>query len=313
MTCGGSRAVVGELRRVVGPPEQVELAAGQQRQRHRRHGSSLTDDEVETFWRDGVVCLRDVMPTEWLDYMEQPVDESLGTTTVADLSAMADAMAGRADTNAAGPLPRRHRSLARSAGVPRFAAESPLAAIAAQLLRTQGLWLYEDSVLVKEPGTTERTAFHQDMAYFHLDGDQVCTTWVPLDRVDAENGAVQFVRGSHLRRTRLRPNLFVTSEPIPGTEGEVVPDFSESAELVSFDTRPGDITVHHRARSTARTQRERRAGAGRSPCATRATMSCIASSAARPPSGTMRRWSKARRRATRLPAGVAGRAAPVYS
>ena len=207
---------------------------------------AITDDEVETFWRDGVVCLRDIMPTGWLDYMTQPVETSLGTATVADLSAMGDALAGRASTNA-----RRGHFLAgtdHSRDQPEFlafAAESPLSTIAARLLRTQRLWLYEDSVLVKEPGTTERTAFHQDMAYFHLDGDQVCTTWVPLDPVDAENGAVQFVRGSHLRRTRLRPNLFVTSEPIPGTEGEVVPDFSQSAELVSFDTRPGDLTVHH--------------------------------------------------------------------
>ena len=207
---------------------------------------AITDDEVDTFWRDGVVCLRAVMPTAWLDSMAEPVEVALQTSAVADLTAMGDALSGpaRADT-------RRGRFLAgtdHSRTQPEFLAfsvESPLAAIVARLLRTQRVWLYEDSLLVKEPGTAEKTVFHQDMAYFHLEGDQVCTTWVPLDPVDAGNGAVQFVRGSHRRKARLRPNLFVTSEPIPGTVGEIVPDFSESADLISFDTEPGDITVHH--------------------------------------------------------------------
>ncbi len=214
----------------------------------------ITDEEVATFWRDGVVCLRGVMPDEWLERMQRPVEDALSSAAVADLSAMGDAL-GSVDSNvgdapADGATPRGQFL----AGTDHwrvqpefldFAARSPLPGIVAGLLGSEQVWLYEDSVLVKEPGTAEKTAFHQDMAYFHLDGEQVCTTWVPLDPVDEESGAVRFVRGSHRDRVRLRPNLFVTSAPIPGTDGEVVPDYSDSSELVSFDTEPGDITVHH--------------------------------------------------------------------
>jgi ectoine hydroxylase-related dioxygenase (phytanoyl-CoA dioxygenase family) len=103
---------------------------------------------------------------------------------------------------------------------------------------------------VKDPGTAERTAFHQDLAYFHLDGTQICTTWVPLDPVTPGTGAVQFVVGSHRRATRYRPNFFVTTMSMPDTDGDDVPDFSDpavrdGAPVVSFDTEPGDITVHH--------------------------------------------------------------------
>jgi ectoine hydroxylase-related dioxygenase (phytanoyl-CoA dioxygenase family) len=123
---------------------------------------------------------------------------------------------------------------------------SPLGEIVARLLRSNQVQLYEDSVLVKEPGTAERTAFHQDLAYFHLDGTQICTTWVPLDPVSRETGAVQFVVGSHRRQTRYRPNFFVTTMSMPDTDGDDVPDYSQGdAEVVSFDTTPGDITVHH--------------------------------------------------------------------
>jgi ectoine hydroxylase-related dioxygenase (phytanoyl-CoA dioxygenase family) len=57
---------------------------------------------------------------------------------------------------------------------------------------------------------------------------------------------MRFVRGSHRFPETYRPNLFVTREPIPGTEGAPVPDVDAGDyEIVSFDLEPGDITVHH--------------------------------------------------------------------
>lgn len=211
------------------------------------------------FWRDGVVCLRQVIGTDWLERMAVPVEEALATPATTDLSAMGD------ELERAGAV-RVVDEAVQTAGIPRghflagtdhwrsqpefleFAVTSPLGAIVARLLRSDMVWFYEDSVLVKEPGSQERTAFHQDMAYFHLDGDLVCTTWVPLDPVTAETGAVRFVAGSHLDRTPYRPNMFVTRMALPGTEGVDVPDYDQqvgSARIISFDTQPGDITVHH--------------------------------------------------------------------
>ncbi len=220
---------------------------------------AVTDAEVEAFWRDGVVCLRSIMPASVLDSMVKPVEDALISTAMADLSEMGDALED-------GGFVRVIDAAVEDAEVPRghfkggtdhwlqqqefleFAVRSPLPAIVSSLLRSSSVRLYEDSVLVKEPGTQERTAFHQDLAYFHLAGDQICTTWVPLDTVTAETGAVRFVVGSHLDRTVYRPNLFVTTMSLPGTEGEEVPDFDEmkgEARIISFDTEPGDLTVHH--------------------------------------------------------------------
>jgi ectoine hydroxylase-related dioxygenase (phytanoyl-CoA dioxygenase family) len=221
---------------------------------------AVSDDEVTAFWRDGVVCLRGVMPREWIDRMAEPVEAALSGAATTDLSAFGDDL-----ERSAGAVRVVDESV-RAASSPRgrfragtdhwreqpefldFAIHSPLGAIAARLLRSEHVWFYEDSVLVKEPGTEEKTAFHQDMAYFHLSGDLVCTTWVPLDPVTAENGAVRFVVGSHRDRTRYRPNTFVTTMALPGTEGADVTDYDRDpgpARIVSFDTEPGDITVHH--------------------------------------------------------------------
>jgi len=223
---------------------------------------TVTDSEIAAFRTDGVVCLRGVMPPEWLERMAGPVEEAITGELAADLSRMGDDIAEA--TGAA----RTIDAAVHDADTPRgrfvagtdhwpahhefleFATRSPLGALVAAVLEADDVWLYEDSVLVKEPGTEERTAFHQDMAYFHLDGDRVCTTWVPLDPVTAESGAVRYVVGSHLDRTRFRPNLFVTTMAIPGTEGAEVPDYDDAtqageARIVSFDTEPGDVVIHH--------------------------------------------------------------------
>jgi ectoine hydroxylase-related dioxygenase (phytanoyl-CoA dioxygenase family) len=215
---------------------------------------------VTAFWRDGVVCLRQVMAHDWLERMAAPFEAALAQPATTDLSEMGDGLASAGATllvdAAAAARPARGHFKAGTdhylelADFREFALASPLGEIVARLLRTNQVQLYEDSVLVKEPGTAERTAFHQDLAYFHLDGTQICTTWVPLDPVSEDTGAVQFVVGSHLRANRYRPNFFVTTMSMPDTDGDDVPDFDEprarnGAQVVSFDTEPGDITVHH--------------------------------------------------------------------
>jgi ectoine hydroxylase-related dioxygenase (phytanoyl-CoA dioxygenase family) len=73
---------------------------------------------------------------------------------------------------------------------------------------------------------------------------------VPLDPTTDDTGAVRFVRGSHRWGDTFRPNLFVTTEALPGTEGDEVPDVDALAatgevEVLTFTTEPGDLTVHH--------------------------------------------------------------------
>lgn len=207
-------------------------------------GGVVDEADVEAFRRDGVVCLRGVVPADWLGRIEGPVDATVSSGESADLGVLAAPGTGGSGRFVAGTDHWRTSDDLRA-----FAAESPLPAIAAALLRSDHVWLYEDSVLVKEPGSSLRTEFHTDAAYFHAAGDAMCTFWVPLDPTDEANGTLRFVAGSHRWEQDFRPNLFVTTDPIPGTEGDVVPDVLADPELaeriVSFDLQPGDLTVHH--------------------------------------------------------------------
>ncbi|WP_380876228.1 phytanoyl-CoA dioxygenase [Sphingomonas sp. DBB INV C78] len=208
----------------------------------------VTDEEIATFWRDGVVCLRAIMPPAWLEVLAEGVERYLASDAAFSLSAFG---AERPETGKRKPKAHFYGGTDHwkvDEACRRFACESPLPAIAGQLLRASRINLYEDSILVKEPGAIEKTAFHQDLSYFHVEGSQICTTWVPLDPVKRETGALQFVRGSHLSRKLFRPNFFVSTDAMPDTEGEIVPDLHadrRDAEILCFDTEPGDITIHH--------------------------------------------------------------------
>ena len=224
----------------------------------RDAAASVTEAQVAAYERDGVVCLRGVLPSSWLQRMEAAVERALERAGAVDMTEMArsiEASGGEALVDAnVDPRAERGRFYAGTdhwlsdPDFHAFAATSPLPALAATLMRSDKVNLYEDSLLVKEPGTVEPTAFHQDLAYFHVEGEQICSSWSPLDPVSQETGAVQYVRGSHLWRREFRPNLFVSTMPIPGTRGEEVPDIQARPadyELVQFDTEPGDVVVHH--------------------------------------------------------------------
>jgi len=215
----------------------------------------VTQDEVDTFWRDGVVCLRGVISQQWLDLAAEAVEEWLHSPECMDFTEYgakaAEAGGGEVLVDAGTRRGRFFSGLDHWNHRPNFAElalRSPLVPISAKLLKTNRLNLYEDSVLVKEPGTLEKTAFHQDISYFHAEGSQICTTWLPLDPVTLQTGGLKFIRGSHLWKAKYRPNFFTSEIAMPDTEGEDVPNFHKdkrNQEILSFDTEPGDITIHH--------------------------------------------------------------------
>ena len=42
---------------------------------------------------------------------------------------------------------------------------------------------YHEHVLVKEPGTAASTPWHHDQSYYPVDGQDVCSLWIPVDPV----------------------------------------------------------------------------------------------------------------------------------
>src|SRR4029077_1972936 len=73
---------------------------------------------------------------------------------------------------------------------------SALGEVGAGLMRSAAARLYHDHMLTKEPGTRQRTPWHQDQPYYNISGEQNCSFWIPVDPVGRES-TLEFVAGSH--------------------------------------------------------------------------------------------------------------------
>jgi ectoine hydroxylase-related dioxygenase (phytanoyl-CoA dioxygenase family) len=84
----------------------------------------------------------------------------------------------------------------RDDAVRRFVLARRFGKIAANLMGVEGVRLYLDQALFKEPGGGF-TPWHQDQLYWPLDTDHTITMWMPLVNIPAEVGSMTFVSGSH--------------------------------------------------------------------------------------------------------------------
>jgi hypothetical protein len=81
-------------------------------------------------------------------------------------------------------------------GVRRFVLARRFGKIAAELLGVQGVRVYHDQALIKEP-RGGITPWHQDQHYWPLDTSNTVTMWMPLVDVTPEMGTLRFATGSH--------------------------------------------------------------------------------------------------------------------
>jgi ectoine hydroxylase-related dioxygenase (phytanoyl-CoA dioxygenase family) len=115
-------------------------------------------------------------------------------------------------------------------------------------MRSQKVYLYDDQVLVKPPGTLEKTAWHQDMGYDNIQGEKVCGIRVPAGQETPEMGLVQYLRGSHKSGKIFKVNYFISNATSSEDEGEEIPaiDGHEADfNLVCPTPELGDVVVHH--------------------------------------------------------------------
>lgn len=177
------------------------------------------------FVRDGAVCVRGVVGAEHLALAEAAIDANL-----ADLSPRAK----RASADVDGAFVEDFCNWQRLPPMERFIRESGVAAVAAELMGSTTVRLYHDHVLVKEPGTRQRTPWHQDQPYYNVDGRQNVSMWLPVDPVP-RSSTLEFVAGSH-RGEWYTPRSFLDDRATWFPEGTL-------ADLPDIDGRPDDFTI----------------------------------------------------------------------
>ncbi len=200
----------------------------------------VTDEQRARFDADGAVLIPKAIDPSWIDPLLAVAERELAEPS----RWVTDSNPGQATdrlftTRYLWPTDETIRSFALSSGI---------GAIVADLLGSASARLYFDHTLVKEPGTTAPTPWHQDIPYWPFLGRQIASAWVALTPATVNESSLEFVRGSHRWDAYYAPESFTDSsiEWASDFEGERVPDIDTARcdyDIIGFDVEPGDAIV----------------------------------------------------------------------
>jgi ectoine hydroxylase-related dioxygenase (phytanoyl-CoA dioxygenase family) len=206
------------------------------------------------FQRDGACVVRGLLDPRELARLAEGVEHNLAEPSERAIEGGGDAGSGRFFED--------FRNWTRIAAYEEVLRGSRIGEVAAELMRSETVRLHHDHLLVKEPGTTIRTPWHQDQPFYNIDGSDTVSFWIPLDPVPRES-ALEFVAGSHASRTWYMPRSFFDGRALIFDEGTFaeVPDIEADRDahpIVGWALEPGDavafnmLTLHAAAGSRNR-------------------------------------------------------------
>jgi ectoine hydroxylase-related dioxygenase (phytanoyl-CoA dioxygenase family) len=118
--------------------------------------------------------------------------------------------------------------------------------VAAQIMRSDRVQLFHDHVLVKEPGTSKATPWHQDAPYYFVDGQQTVSFWSPMDPVN--EATLRCVAGSHRWEKPVLPTRWLSQSDFYPDSGEYMPvpdpdSDTERFRILEWEMEPGDVVA----------------------------------------------------------------------
>ncbi|QPS06760.1 phytanoyl-CoA dioxygenase family protein [Delftia acidovorans] len=206
----------------------------------RRVQQKVDDETVVRFQRDGAVCIRQLLTRDEVALLAEGIEANLAAPSPRAK------VASRPDDP--GRFFEDFCNWQDNPAYRRFVFETPLAQLAQRLMGSRTVRLYHDHLLVKEPGTRQRTPWHQDQPYYNIEGRQNISMWIPVDPVSRPT-TLEFVAGSHLGPW-LMPRTFMDNQASWFPEGSLadLPDVEAARErfpILGWDIEPGDFVCFH--------------------------------------------------------------------
>ncbi|WP_083095919.1 phytanoyl-CoA dioxygenase family protein [Pseudophaeobacter leonis] len=214
----------------------------------------ITQDHIDQFQRDGVVLIKGLFKYQ-VDQLRQGVAQN-----------MADPGPYASNNEKPGQTGRFFDDYCNWPRIPDFEQAikaSPVAEVAADLMQSDRVQMFHDHVLVKEPGTSMATPWHQDGPYYFVEGTQTVSFWSPLDPV--KDATLRCVAGSHKWEKEVLPTRWVSQDGFFADEGQymAVPDpDAEGMSIREWEMQPGDAVAFnyktlHGARANTSDSRRR--------------------------------------------------------
>ena len=216
--------------------------------------SLVSPAQIEVFQRDGVVLIRGL----FADYVE-----SLRAGVARNMAEPGEYASENLKPGESGRFFDDYCNWKRIAEFETVIRQSPAAEVAADLMRSNTAQLFHDHVLVKEPGTSKPTPWHQDGPYYFVEGAQTVSFWSPLDPV--REASLRCVAGSHRWPKPVVPTRWLSEENFYADADAYIqvpdPD-AEGMDIREWEMAPGDAVAFnymtlHGARGNDTTMRRR--------------------------------------------------------
>jgi non-heme Fe2+,alpha-ketoglutarate-dependent halogenase len=184
----------------------------------------LTQEQIDTFWRDGCVFPVRVMSKESAEEIRQRLEAFEAST--------------------GGPLKGdlRHKTHLLFTWLNELTRDTHIVD-AIEDLYGPDLLCWSTNFFIKEAHNPAFVSWHQDSTYWGLSRPDVVTAWVALTPSNEANGAMGFIPGTHKadqiphRDTFAKDNLLTRGQ-------EIAVDVDEST-AVTVALEPGEISLHH--------------------------------------------------------------------
>ncbi|SPH16997.1 hypothetical protein DEA8626_00511 [Defluviimonas aquaemixtae] len=216
--------------------------------------AKVTPDMVAAFARDGTVLVKGLW-SDWVDVIRAGIERN-----------MSEPGPYAAENLKPGEGGRFFDDYCNWTRIPEFREVimgSDAAGTAARLMQSETVQLFHDHVLVKEPGTSKPTPWHQDGPYYFVEGRQTVSFWSPVDPV--REASLRCVAGSHLWEKEVLPTRWLSEEtfyPDPDAYMPVPDPDAEGMRVLEWEMEPGDAVAFdfrtlHGARGNTTTARRR--------------------------------------------------------
>lgn len=193
----------------------------------------VTQEEIETYKRDGVVCLRQVFDKDWIDSL---------------LEKSREIVVDRKDFGLLPTQPGRYMSRCIKE-FRDFIFKSPLAEVAGQVMESEEIRFYFDEFFAKPPQSDAKTIWHVDRMAFPVQGKMVPSLWMPLTKITKAN-SLECIAGSHSQDVKywlFSPNarkMIKPADRLPHPDCEPLRD-DPNVKFLKWDMEPGDMLIVH--------------------------------------------------------------------
>jgi len=195
----------------------------------------LTQDYIDAYQRDGVVLVKGLFKDQ-VEQLRAGVERNINEPGPYAAENLKEGESGRFFDD--------YCNWTRILEFEEAINASPAAAVAAELMQSNSVQMFHDHVLIKEPGTSKPTPWHQDSPYYFVEGQQTVSFWSPLDAV--QNASLRCVAGSHRWEKEVLPTRWLAETSFYPNDDDYLPvpdPDAEGMDIREYEMEPGDAVA----------------------------------------------------------------------